>query len=217
MPEPRRGVVLDLDGTLVDTVFHHVLAWDAAFRRHDVPAPLWRVQRAIGLPGPRLVSWVTGRTPQDLGGLLDALVDEHERRFLNDNDADALSATHGALALLADLEQREVPHVVATSATGAMAELLLAALGRTDLTLHTADDVAATKPAPNPLLAACASMDVDPEAATMIGDAPYDAESAQQAGARAIAVRCGGFGDDALREAGAWTVVDAPRDLLGRL
>ena len=217
MPEVRRGVVLDLDGTLVDTVFHHVLAWDATFTEHGLTVPLWRVQRAIGLPGPRLVSWVTGRSPRDLEALLDALVAGHERTFLERNEASGLHPTAGATALLADLEERDVPFVVATSATGAMAELLLAALGRTDLTLHTAEDVAATKPAPDPLLAACASIDVEPEHATMIGDAPYDAEGARRAGARAIAVRCGGFGDAALREAGAWTVVDAPVDLLGRL
>lgn len=217
MTESRRGVVLDLDGTLVDTVFHHVLAWDAIFRAHGLVVELWRVQRAIGLSGPRLVSWVTGRSPRDLGGLLPALVDGHERTFLDRTEPGALHPTDGATALLADLEEREVPFVVATSATGAMAELLLEALGRTNLQLHTAEDVASTKPAPDPLLAACAAIDVEPGQATMIGDAPYDAESARRAGARAIALRCGGFPDAALREAGAWTVVDAPRALLGRL
>lgn len=216
MPE-RRGVVLDLDGTLVDTVFHHVLAWDAILREHGLEVALWRVQRAIGLPGPQLVSLVLGRSPLDLGGLVSALVDGHERIFLARTEPSALHPTEGATALLADLEGRGVPYVIATSATGAMAELLLDALGRPELALHTADDTEATKPAPEPLLAACASMEVDPARATMVGDAPYDAESARRAGARAIGVRCGGFGDAVLREAGAWTVVDAPRDLLGRL
>src|SRR5690606_19686644 len=141
--------------------------------------------------------------------------EDHERRFLE--IAGGLRATDGALDLLDDLSAREVPHVVATSATGKVAEALLQALGRTDLPTVDADDVGSPKPAPDLLLAACEAKRWDPTQATLVGDSPWDAEAAARIGMRTIAVRTGGFGDGRLLDGGAFDVVDSPRELVGRL
>lgn len=211
IPDHRRPILLDLDGTLVDSVFHHVLAWDAALHAQDYEVPLWRIHAGIGMGSDRLVPWLLGRHVDDAT----ALSDGHEQRFLD--QADRLRPTRGALALLEDLRQRGVEFVVATSARQSVRKALLDVLGSPDLPTTDADDVASSKPAPDLLLAAVATLDVPPEHATLVGDSPWDAEAARRVGLRSIAVRCGGFGDDRLRSAGAMAVVDDPQELVGRL
>ena len=204
-------VLLDLDGTLVDSVFHHVLAWGGAFGARDYDVPLWRIHETIGMGGSRLIPQVLGRHVDDA----EMLKADHEDRFLD--LADDLRATDGALDLLDDLADRGVPHIVATSATGTVAERLLSALGRPDLRTVNADEVGSPKPSPDLLLTACEAEGWDPGTATMIGDSPWDAEAAVRIGMRMIAVRTGGFGDSRLLDGGAFDVVDSPRRLVGRL
>jgi HAD superfamily hydrolase (TIGR01509 family) len=204
-------VLLDLDGTLVDSVFHHVIAWDTALRDRGYEVPLWRIHAGIGMGSARLLPWLLGRHVHDA----EELSDDHERRFLE--LANTLRPTPGALQLVEDLEVREVPYRVATSARQAVRDALLAALGRKDLPGLDADDVDEPKPAPDLLLAACDELGADPPSVTLVGDSPWDAEAARRIGMRTLAVRCGGFGDDRLLHAGADDVVDAPRDLVGRL
>ena len=206
------AVLLDLDGTLVDSVYQHVVAWQAALQaagEHDVPQ--WRVHAGIGMGSDRLLPWLLGRPVDDA----DAISDDHTRRFTA--RAEDLRPTHGALALLDDLEARGIPHLVATSAGSEERELLLGVLGRPDLPTTDAGDVGSSKPAPDLLLAACAQLDADPRDVTVVGDAPWDIEAAQRVGARAIGVRTGGFSTAVLRTAGAVDVVDAPVNLVGRL
>jgi HAD superfamily hydrolase (TIGR01509 family) len=204
-------VLVDLDGTLVDSVYHHVLAWDAALAERGYRVALRHIHSAIGMGGERLLPWLLGEHVDDA----DALIEEHKSHFLRHTDR--LRATRGARALVADLRARAVPFLVATSAGGAVGQSLLAALGVDDLPTADADDVGAPKPAPDLLLAACDTLGADPAQATVVGDSPWDAEAAERAGARAVTVRCGGFGDEALRAAGAPEVVDDPRALVGRL
>lgn len=208
LPPP---VLLDLDGTLVDSVLHHVLAWQDAFAAAGHRVATTRIHAGIGLGGDRLVPWVLGDHEADG----DALRADHARRFLD--RADVLQPTPGAGALLDDLRRRDVPFVIATSAGGDTREVLLDVLGEPDLPLAGAGDDGASKPAPDVLLAACRRIGAAPDDAVLVGDAPWDAMAARRAGMRAIAVRCGGFADAALREAGAEQVVDAPRDLVGLL
>jgi phosphoglycolate phosphatase-like HAD superfamily hydrolase len=209
------GVLLDLDGTLVDSVFHHVLAWDDAFREAGFDVPLWRVHAAIGMGSDRLVSWVLGRTQDDLGDALHRLTGAHERRFLARGGA--LRPTRGATALLDDLEGRGVPYLIVTSSEGEMTDALVEALGRKELNLLDSDDTSGSKPAPDPILQACRRLGVEAALTTMVGDSPWDAEAATRVGLRAVGLRCGGFSDEALTSAGASVVVDDPADLLGRL
>lgn len=205
------AVLLDLDGTLVDSVFHHVLAWGGALQARGFDVPLWRVHSGIGMGSQRLVPWLLG------GHVPEAreLSDDHERRFLG--HADGLRATPGARELVEDLQIRKVPFVIATSATTGVREALLAALGCGHLETTDADDVDSPKPAPDLLVQACAALDVPPANAILVGDSPWDAYAAQRVGVRTLAVRCGGFSEGTLRRAGALDVVDDPRALIGRL
>jgi HAD superfamily hydrolase (TIGR01509 family) len=207
----RAGVLLDLDGTLVDSVYQHVVAWFEAFREagHDVPQA--RIHAGIGMGGDRLVPWLLGGH----GDAAEAISDDHKRRFLD--RAEGLRATTGARELLADLETRGVPYAVATSAGAEEREALLAALGRDDVPLVDSEDVASSKPAPDLLLTACRQQGFAVARTVMVGDAPWDALAAAAAGSPAIAVRCGGFGDDVLAHAGASRIVDDPAGLIGQL
>jgi len=169
------------------------------------------IHAGIGMGSDRLLPWLLGghvEGTQDIS-------DDHKRRFLE--HADSLLPTSGAAELIDDLERREVPFLISTSAGTDEREALLSALGRDDLPITGADDVASSKPAPALLVAARAQLEGDLSSVIMVGDAPWDALAASRAQMGAIAVRCGGFGDGALREAGATRIVDAPRDLIGTL
>ncbi len=212
-PLAPAAVLLDLDGTLVDSVYVHVRCWAAALRDHDHEVPMWRIHRGIGMGSERILPWL-------LGGPVDpdeaeSLKTGHRERFLD--LADELVPTDGARALLDDLEARDVPFLVATSAGSAERKALLAALGREDLRVSDSDDVASSKPAPDLLHAAYDQLDVTTADVTLVGDSPWDAEAAVRAGVRAIGVRTGGFAAEELLGHGAAEVVDAPRDLVGRL
>ncbi len=208
---PTRAVLLDLDGTLVDSVYHHVTAWAHAFAAHDHDVPRWRIHRAIGMGSDRLVPWLLGRHAEEAT----ALSDLHTEAFLA--AADSLRPTAGALALLDDLLARGVPHLVATSANPEERDALLGALGREDLSTTDSGDVGSPKPAPDLLLAGAEALGADPEQITMVGDSIWDAEAAEVLGMRCIGVRTGGFATAELLDHGAFDVVDDPRALVGRL
>jgi HAD superfamily hydrolase (TIGR01509 family) len=205
-----RGVLLDLDGTLVDSVYQHVLAWYEAFHSRGLYVQAATIHAGIGLGSDRLVPWLVGEV-DDPEGLSDA----HLARFLD--LADDLTPTPGARELIEDLERRAVPHVIATSSGARTRQALLSALGREDLPVVDASDVTSSKPAPDLLASAAAELSLPPERLTMVGDAPWDARSARRLGMEAIGVRTGGFTEQTLREAGATWVVATPRDLIGTL
>jgi HAD superfamily hydrolase (TIGR01509 family) len=208
----RSATLLDLDGTLVDSVYHHVVAWQDALRVAGYDVPAVRIHAAIGMGSDRLLPWVLGRHVDDA----DDLVAGHRERFLA--RAEDLRPTPGARELLEDLRTREVPFVIATSAGEAEREVLLGVLGEDgDIPLAGAGDGNDSKPSPEILLAACGQLGVTPDQATLVGDAPWDAVAAGRAGIDALGVRCGGFGDDVLREAGCRRLVDDPADLIGQL
>lgn len=207
----RFGVVLDLDGTLVDSVYHHVLAWDRALTDHGHHVPLDRIHRGIGLGGSRLVTWLLGGAPDGL----DAITDTHEELFLEQRHR--LRPTVGATALLEDLERRDVPTVIATSAQTAIREALLDALGDPQLPATDADAVDDAKPAADLLVEACRQIEIEPEHVMLVGDSPWDVAAARRVGMQMIAVRTGGFGDSALTARGPATVVDTPVDLIATL
>lgn len=211
MTQAQFAVLLDLDGTLVDSVYHHVLAWDRALAGAGYDVPIWRIHAAIGMGGDRLLPWLLGEHVADA----DELKDAHTRLFLD--QADRLRPTNGARLLIDDLQRRDVPFRIATSANAEERQALLEALGDTDLPHTDADDVEAPKPAPDLLLTTCDELGVPPERALMIGDSPWDAEAAARVGITALGVRCGGFADEQLLGAGADSVVDDPRALCGRL
>ena len=211
-PPTDAGILLDLDGTLVDTVYLHVNAWAAAFAAEGQRQPMWRIHRAIGLGSTRLVAHLLGGTPDPY--LLCQLVDGHRRRFLD--RAEELVPTRGALELLDDLQEREVPTVVATSAGGPEREALMAALGDPDLPVTDASSADDSKPGPAPLVLAAEQLPSS-AAILMVGDTVWDGHAARRAGHRFIGVRCGGIGTAEMEQAGADLVADDPAGLIGLL
>lgn len=211
MDKVQNAVLLDLDGTLIDSVFYHVVAWDAALSEHGFNVPLWKIHEGIGMGANRLVPWLLGRQVPEVESLTDA----HARIF--QRYVDRLHPTNGATLLLEDLDIRQIPYLIATSSETKLRKKLLRVLGREDIKTLDADAVKLSKPAADLLVAAYETLSVDPHRTTMIGDSPWDAEAARRVGIRCLAVRCGGFGDERLLAAGALAVVDDPQALIGRL
>jgi HAD superfamily hydrolase (TIGR01509 family) len=211
-PHTVDTVVLDVDGTLVDSVYAHVSAWMRAFRGVGVPVEGWRIHRAIGMGGDRLVAAVAGQTVEDAVG--------DEARQLHDQEYDDLVGgvlpLPGADALLETLKQRGFTVVLASSGTKVQTEQALELLERADLAdaWVCSADVESSKPAPD--LVGVALERVGGGAAVMVGDAVWDVEAARRAGLDAIGLRCGGFGEAELRDAGAISVFESPRDLVER-
>ena len=205
------GVLLDLDGTLVDSVYQHVSCWHETLQAHGYEVPQWRIHAGVGMGSDRLIPWLLRGHVDDAAQLSDG----HTRRFLA--RVEELRPTEGALDLLDDLDRRGVPYLISTSANGEERSALFDVLGRHDLSFTDADAVESSKPAADLLLASCQQARIDPDRAIMVGDSPWDAHAAQRVGIRAFAVRCGGFGDAALSAASAARIVDAPRDLIGQL
>lgn len=211
-PQTVDTVVLDVDGTLVDSVYAHVSAWMRAFRGVGVPVEGWRIHRAIGMGGDRLVAAVAGQTVEDAVG--------DEARQLHDQEYDDLVGgvlqLPGADALLETLRQRGFTVVLASSGTKVQTEQALELLERSDLAdaWVCSADVESSKPAPD--LIGVALERVGGGSAVMVGDAVWDVEAARRAGLDAIGLRCGGFGEAELRDAGAISVFESPRDLVER-
>lgn len=210
MASSKHAVLFDLDGTLVDSVYQHVRIWRDVLSENGFNVPHWKVHRGIGLPSELLLAWLLGELP----AAAKAMSETHDRRFLEQRST--LVPTPGALALLQDLDSREVPYYVVTSAGEEIRAALFGALGR-ELPSPAPNAKTGSKPHAQPILAAVHELGVEPEDVTMIGDASWDGESARRAGAHFIGLRCGGSTDELLLQAGAVWVEDAPRDLIGRL
>jgi HAD superfamily hydrolase (TIGR01509 family) len=203
------GVLFDIDGTLVDSVYQHVRIWHAVLTERGFDVPQVMIHRGIGLPADRLLPWLLGRsTAAD-----EEMSAEHDRRFAK--QANTLLPTPGAMALIADLEARQVPYLAVTSANEETQKALFDALGRRLPTPSVQGP--GGKPQANVLLAGAQTLKLDPDKLTMIGDAVWDGEAARRSGMHFIGLRCGGTGDELLRQAGALWVEDSPRDLIGRL
>jgi HAD superfamily hydrolase (TIGR01509 family) len=198
-------VILDVDGTLVDTNYQHALAWYMAFREHDVVVPIWRVHRHLGMGGDQLVTAVAGnKVERDLG---DELRSAHDVLYLA--TIQTTSAFDGARDLLKDLRAAGCPVLLASSARDPEVDHYLDLLDARGLVdgWTTSADVEHTKPEPDLVLAALGKLGT--ETAVMVGDTPWDVEAAQRAGISTVAVLTGGFSSDELRKSGAVAVYES--------
>lgn len=206
-------VVLDLDGTLVDSVYEHVVAWHAAFHDVGLHVSAMRVHQAIGMGGDRLVAHVAGDAAESaVGDDVRELHDTYFRAALR-----AVCALDGASELVEALAGHGHRMVLASSSE---AELVEEMLDLVDVRRHleavvTGSDDAASKPAPDLVRLAVERAGGGP--AIVIGDATWDVLSAEAAGAPCIGLRSGGIGAAQLEAAGASRVYDGPRDLLTSL
>ncbi len=209
--QPHDTVLLDVDGTLADSSYHHALAWHRAFARQGLPTAIWRLHRAIGMGGDKLVAVVSGADVEARHG--DALRAAWEEEYavllegvgLLPGARELLLHLHGlgfALALASSGKARFTEHVV---------ELLDLPEG-TLAAVTSSDDAEESKPEPDILQVALER--AGGSSAIVLGDTPYDVASAARMGAPCVVVRSGGFGAAELESAGAVLVVDEPADLL---
>jgi HAD superfamily hydrolase (TIGR01509 family) len=207
------AAILDVDGTLVDTNYHHAIAWYRAFCRHGIVLPLWRIHRHMGMGGDQVVAALAGDEVEETKGddiraaeeeLYSALIEEVE-------------PFEGARGLIEVLKERGHTVVLASSAKAEEIDRYLDLLDARELAdgWTTSADVEATKPHPDLVVAAVEKAGGSP--AVMVGDTPWDCESAHRAGVDTIAVRTGGFSEDELRDAGAVAIFESIAELSKRL
>lgn len=216
---PSRALILDVDGTLVDTNATHVEAWHEAFAIHGYDVTPERLTVEIGKGGDKLVPAVIGEDADRRDGK--KLREAHDEAFLKRAAHDSFAVFPGVRALLETARARGIRTAVATSSKNDHLDATLASAGL-DLRalvdeVVTASDARESKPAPDIVVAAVERLGLDPAACTMLGDTPHDGTASRGAGVAFVAVRCGGNDDTVLRAAGARAVLQDPAELLARL
>lgn len=212
-----RALIFDLDGTLVDTVYAHVFAWQRAFAEVGLPIDGWRIHRRIGMSG----------------GLFARAAAREIGRPLAPHETDALQRRHGelydellperrplpgAVKLLQELRAAGVVHGIATSGRRPQIDASLAALGvGAETVVVERGDVDRAKPEPDLFLACAQRLGVPPGECYVVGDAVWDLLAARRAGMLGVGVLSGGYGEDELVRAGAFLVYRDPAELLTSL
>ncbi|TAL81418.1 MAG: HAD family hydrolase [Beijerinckiaceae bacterium] len=207
--------LFDLDGTLVDSVYQHVLAWKEALDAEGIALSVWRIHRKIGMSGGLFTNQLLRETELEISPELVArLRRRHAEAYLR--YAPSVRPLPGAIALLAWLTQAGIPWAVATSANMETAVVTLATLGvdPAQATVVTRDQVKYAKPDPDLFLTAAARLGAPIGNALVIGDSIWDMLAARRGGALGVGLLSGGYGLDELRYAGALRVYDDPDDLL---
>lgn len=205
--------ILDVDGTLVDTNYHHALAWYRAFRQHGHVVPIWRIHRHIGMGGDQLVTALLSEEAEEREG--DAIRAAEKALYLA--MIEEVEPLRGARALLEDLKDAGHTAVLASSAKADEVDHYLDVLDARGLadSWTTSADVENTKPEPDLIRAALDKAGGGD--AVMIGDSTWDCEAAKRAGVETIAVLTGGFSEAELREAGAAAVFESIDELRRRI
>jgi HAD superfamily hydrolase (TIGR01549 family) len=208
-----QAALLDVDGTLIDSNYQHAHAWYRAFRRSGIVLALWRIHRAVGMGGDQLVPALVGREVDDEKG--DRIRDD--RDALYQELIDEVEPLAGAHELIADLKELGLRIVLASSAPEKELDRYLDLLGARELAdgWTTKDDVDATKPEPDLVVAALEKAQTD--SAVMIGDTRWDIEAAAKVGVETICVITGGWSEQELRDAGAVAVFESAEELRQRL
>jgi HAD superfamily hydrolase (TIGR01549 family) len=209
-PSKNAALLFDIDGTLLDSTYHHALAWHRAFTRYGIAVPLWKVHRAIGMGGDRLVAHVAGDDVEKQHG--DELRDAWEEEY-----AEVVAEVRplaGATELIRKVAGEGYVVALASSGKKSFSEDAVKTLEVADEvhTLTTADDAEESKPEPDILSSTLNRLDV--ERAAFVGDTPYDVEAASRLGLRTVAVLTGGFSAAELEGAGAALVVEALTEVL---
>jgi HAD superfamily hydrolase (TIGR01509 family) len=206
-------MIFDLDGTLIDTVYPHVFAWQRALDEAGMPIEGWRIHRRIGMSG----------------GLFTRAVAREVGRPLTDEEAEAIQVRHGELfrdlvpgrqplpgaaELLADLRDSGIPHGIATSGRHPEIDASLEALGvGSETVVVDRGDVSRAKPEPDLFLACSERIGVPPEECYVVGDAVWDLLAARRARMLSVGLLSGGYGEDELTRAGAFRVYRDPEEL----
>jgi HAD superfamily hydrolase (TIGR01549 family) len=214
----RTSFLFDLDGTLIDSVYDHVMSWNLALHEAGIDVSVWRIHRRIGMSG----GLFTKALSRETGIEIDDALKEH-LRTLHAKHYNAVSGRTrplpGATELLRYLTDNDIPWAIATSGRMQTAGPVLKILG-IDPDAHvviTRDMVRYAKPDPDLFIAAAEKLGVDIESACVVGDAIWDMLAAKRARALGIGFLSGGYGTEELERAGAYRVYEDPADLLAHI
>jgi HAD superfamily hydrolase (TIGR01549 family) len=204
-----QAAILDVDGTLVDTNYHHAIAWHRAFTSSGVDLPVWRVHRHIGMGGDQLVAALAGDDVEEEKG--DGIRDAEKERYME--LIGEVRPLEGSRELIEDLRERGIEVVLASSAKDDEVDHYLDLLDARELVdgWTTSADVERTKPAPDLIEAAMEKAGT--RDAVMVGDSTWDIKAAERAGIETLAVLTGGFSQAELLETGARRVFGSVAEL----
>ncbi|RDS84019.1 HAD family hydrolase [Dyella psychrodurans] len=217
MPRSSTAFLFDLDGTLIDSVYQHVLAWKESLDREGVVLPVWSIHRKIGMSGGLFTNILLRETGLDITPeRIQRLQQWHAEAFNRHHTQGSVRPLPGARELLDFLTAENIPWAIATSGRMQTAAHNLAALGvdPDKVPVVTRDMVRHAKPDPDLFLAAAERLGVDIHQALVVGDSIWDMLAAQRARALGIGLLSGGYGQDELQRSGAFRVYDDPADLL---
>jgi HAD superfamily hydrolase (TIGR01549 family) len=205
--------ILDIDGTLVDTNYHHAIAWHRAFRAQGFTVQLWRIHRHIGMGGDQLVASLVGKDADEEHG--ESIRDAEKQAYMG--LIGEVAPLEGARELIMDLRARDHTIILASSAKPDEVEHYLDLLVVRDAVSDwtTSGDVENTKPKPDLVVAAMEKAGGDD--AVMLGDSVWDCEAAKRAKVPTIGLLTGGFSRDELEDAGAVVVFESIEELRGGL
>jgi HAD superfamily hydrolase (TIGR01509 family) len=209
--------LFDLDGTLIDSVYQHVIAWREALEGIGIDLSVWRIHRRIGMSGGLFVSALLRETGRSLSKKeIDQLTLAHQAAYRK--QAGSVTPLPGAAELLGYLTERGVKWAIATSGYATTARPALKLLGLPeDTPMVTRDLVKHAKPDPDLFLAAARLLDVEPRYAMVVGDSVWDLLAARRAGSLGVGLMSGGYGREELERAGAYRVYADPAEMLSRL
>ena len=211
------AILFDLDGTLVDSVYQHVLAWREALEGAGIELAVWRIHRKIGMSGGLIAQALVRETGGDLNP---ALIEQLQRMHIDAyrRFAGRVRPLPGARELLAHLTSLGVPWAIATSGRADSAAVALSALGLEEtVPVVTRDLVPHGKPDPDLFVEAARRLGVDIADAVVVGDSVWDLLAARRARAIGVGLLSGGYGEEELERAGAYRVYEDPRDFLRHL
>ena len=209
--------LFDLDGTLIDSVYQHVLAWREATQAAGIELPVWRIHRQIGMSGGLMLNALARETARPVSRKdAERIQLVHTEAFAN--QAPSLRVLPGAQELLDTLADHRVPHAIATSGRkhNARHALKLLKLHR-NVPVITRDDVRFAKPDPDLFVAAGKRLKVSMSRCIIVGDSVWDLLAARRAFALSVGLLSGGYGREELERAGAYRVYQDPADLLSHL
>jgi len=206
----RLNAILDVDGTLVDTNYHHAIAWHRALHAHGHSVQMWKVHRHIGMGGDQILDALIGEEAAAADG--DAIREAEAEAY--GELIDEVEPMDGARELIEKLRAEGSTVILASSAKQEEVDHYLDLLGARELVdgWTTSADVEETKPEPDLIHAALKKADND-DPSVMVGDSVWDVEAAKRAGIATLAVLTGGFSEEELREAGASQVVESIAEL----
>jgi HAD superfamily hydrolase (TIGR01509 family) len=214
---PRQAFLFDLDGTLVDSVYQHVLAWRDALDEMGIDVSVWRIHRKVGMSGGLFANALMRET----GRILSADEVARIRKLHGEAYRERIAQVRplpGARDLLRHLTGLEVPWAIATSGDLESAGPTLKSLEIPEhVPIVTRDEVAHAKPDPDLFLAAAERLGMDIADSVVVGDSVWDLLAARRARALGVGLLTGGYGQDELERAGAYRVYEDPADLLHHL